>query len=257
MKKRKAAKATRFLKRLLFVVIVAAIAYWQRDTIQEVASHGEGSDRPRAIPVLKEGPIPGIDTPPSRPSDAATQPAPGGGEKSAHGYTKLTNARWLDREGNDGDSFWVQAGGREFELRLYFVDAPESYLSDRHENQRRRVRDQGEDLGGLAPEQVVKLGNQAKEFTKRQLDGKPFTIYTYWEEVYSSERFYGFVQLPDGEYLGTKLVKEGLARIHTKGPGSKEQPVPTPTGDSFHKHREMLKVLERQAQAAGKGAWGH
>src|SRR5690606_15867727 len=119
------------------------------------------------------------------------------------GYDVFRDARLVDREGNDGDSFVVRAGDREFELRLYFVDAPESYLSDRYENQRRRVADQARDLGGISSEEAVAVGKAAKKFTAEQLGQKAFTVYTYWEEVFDGDRVYGFVELSDGSDLAT------------------------------------------------------
>ena len=64
------------------------------------------------------------------------------------------------------------------------------------------------------------------------------------------------MELADGSDLGTRLVEEGLARIHTKGPGSKSKPVPTPQGDSFFQARDKLESIERRAQRAERGAWG-
>ena len=152
---------------------------------------------------------------------------------------------------------WSRRGGREFELRLYFVDAPESYLSDRYADQRRRVAEQARELGGITPAEAVEVGKRAKAFTKQQLANRPFTIHTYWEQVYDSGRYYGFVELPDGSDLATRLVEEGLGRVHTKGPGSKEKPVPTPKGKTFFQARDGLEELEREAREEKRGAWGY
>ncbi len=210
--------------RFVLILVVAAVVYWQRDLIVE--------------------------------EPAAETPARKSTEQ-VRGYDKFTDARFIDDEGNDGDSFIVRLDGREIELRLYFVDAPEKYLSDRWENQRNRVADQARDMGGITVEQAVELGQHAKAYTASQLKDEPFIVYTYWEAVYDSDRYYGFVELPDGEYLGTKLVREGLARVHTKGPGSKEKPVPTPDGASFHQHRDKLFTLEREAKKNFRGAYAH
>jgi len=215
--------------RWVALLAVAAAVYWQ----QARRSGGDGS--------------PG-DPPPSAPDVR--------GAEKVNGYDRLTGARLVEHEHNDGDSFVVEAGEREFQLRLYFVDAPETYLSDRYESQRRRVAEQAREMGGISVEEAVAVGKRARAHALDRLRDGAFTVYTYWERVYDSDRYYGFVELPGGDWLGTELVELGLARIHTKGPGSKANPVPTPEGRSFHRHRDRLYELERAAKRAGRGAWG-
>jgi len=215
------------LLRFALILVVAGVVYWQRDRLVDEPASG---DRPASAPQAS-------------------------GEK-IRGYDKFTDARLVGDKGNDGDSFTVRADGRDFVLRLYFVDAPETYLSDTWESQQRRVADQAKDMGGISVDQAVEIGQQAKAYTNSLLKGKLFTVYSYWEQVYDSDRYYGFVELPDGEYLGTKLVRDGLARVHTKGPGSKEKPVPTPDGSSFYQHRDMLDRLVGEARRSSRGAFG-
>ncbi|MDF2377470.1 MAG: thermonuclease family protein [Verrucomicrobiales bacterium] len=225
------------LVRIVLILVVAGSVYWQRS----------------------KGPIEKAETAPGSGGAAVLKKDPLGGNAASakvNGYDKFVGAKLINDDGNDGDSFYVDLNGRKVQLRLYFVDAPEKYLSDRYENQRRRVAEQASEMGGVSPEQIVEVGKAAKLFMERELKGKPFTVYTYWEEVYDGDRYYGFVELADGSYLGTKLVENGLARIHTKGPGSKENPVPTPDGKKFFDHRDMLENLERKAQKADRGAWG-
>lgn len=181
------------------------------------------------------------------------RPAPDARER---GYDRYDGVRLVPAPGNDGDSFFAALGGEEIELRLYFVDAPETYYSDRWENQRRRVEDQGRVFGGLGVAQTVALGEQAKAEVLALLAASPFTVYTQWEPVFDSERVYVFVELADGTWLDEWLVSAGLARIHTKGPGSAKHPVPTPQGRSFHEHRRHLRQLEEEAQREGRGGWG-
>ncbi|MEM7599912.1 MAG: hypothetical protein AAF357_00685 [Verrucomicrobiota bacterium] len=227
--------------RLIRIVVILAVAgylYWKRGN--ETGPSEARSQAPVGTAVLKDNPL--------------------GGNTSAsekvNGYDKFTGVKLINDDGNDGDSFFVNLSGKKIQLRLYFVDAPEKYLSDRYENQQRRVAEQAREMGGVSAEQIVEVGKAAKLFMERELKGKTFTVYTYWEQVYDGDRYYGFAELPDGSYLGTKLIENGLARIHTKGPGSKENPVPTPDGKSFHQHRDMLFGLEKKAQHAGRGAWG-
>ena len=217
--------------RWILILVIAAAVYWKRGEFTFDSQEGN-----RYQPPAVNG----------------SQGSP----ERVLGYDKFANATLVESEGNDGDSFMVEADGREFELRLYFVDAPEKYYSDRYENQQRRVEEQAREMGGLSVDEIVSVGNDAKAFTLSQLKNREFTVFTYWEQVYDGDRYYGFVELPDGSYLGTRLVEKGLARIHTKGPGSKENPVPTPQGNSFHQHRDRLYALEKAARAAGRGAWG-
>lgn len=226
------------LIRVVIILVVVGFLYWKRDS--ETSATAETTAQARSgTAILKE--------------------TPSGGRTSSEkvrGYDKFTEATLISDEGNDGDSFYVSLAGRKIQLRLYFVDAPETYLSDRFENQQRRVAEQAREMGGVSPEQIVEVGKAAKIFMERELKGKTFTVYTYWEEVCDSDRYYGFVELPDGSYFGTKLIENGLARIHTKGPGSKESPVPTPDGKKFFEHRDMLESRERKAREAKRGAWG-
>ncbi len=270
-------------KRLLFrygsLILILLVAYWQRDKLPLDESSGAGEvPRAKGSAVLKEGPIPGIDdTQPGKgPAVLKKGPIPGIDEPKAKAkpvpkappvasanpskvgvYDRLSDARLVERDGNDGDSFLVRAGGKEFELRLYFVDAPESYLSDRYADQRRRVAEQAREMGGITPEEAVEVGKRAKAYAKQQLGKRSFTVYTYWEQVYDGDRYYGFVELPDGGDLAERLVEQGLARIHTKGPGSKAKPVPTPKGQSFFEARDQLEALEREARQAKRGAWAY
>jgi endonuclease YncB( thermonuclease family) len=257
-------KGKRQIIRYVVLIVILAVVYWQRDRIPvdptrppEPAPVGLP---PAEAPVGKPSAEPDAKAPPKASPDKKTKsPAPATPAKPAKEgvYDRFGDARYLDREGNDGDSFHVRAGGRDFELRLYFVDAPESYLSDRYADQRRRVAEQARELGGITPEEAVEVGRRAKAFTKEQLSGKTFTVHTYWEQVYDGDRYYAFVELPDGSDLGGELIEQGLGRIHTKGPGSKEKPVPTPKGQSFFEVRDRLEAIEREARKEKRGAWAY
>ncbi|MCB1203577.1 MAG: thermonuclease family protein [Verrucomicrobiae bacterium] len=238
--------------RYAILLVILGVVYWQRDRIPSDPT------RPTPPPVEEPQPEAGPVTPSAPEKNVKPSSSPSAVKASKQGvYDRFADARLLERDGNDGDSFWVTAGGREFELRLYFVDAPESYLSDRYADQRRRVAEQARELGGITPEEAVEVGKRAKAFTKQQLANRSFTVYTYWEQVFDGDRFYGFVELPDGSDLATRLVEQGLGRIHTKGPGSKAKPVPTPQGQSFFQARDRLEAIERQARKEKRGAWGY
>src|SRR3989442_1311839 len=44
-------------------------------------------------------------------------------------WVTLTDCQYVDSRDNDGDSFRVHCGEKEFRARLYFVDAPETTLT--------------------------------------------------------------------------------------------------------------------------------
>ena len=169
------------------------------------------------------------------------------------GYRKLNGVVWCDHRSNDGDSFIVSYEGDEFELRLYFVDTPEKYLSEHHQKQRDRVEDQADDFD-ISMEQAVVVGKTARRYVAKLLNAEPFTVYTNWERVYDDNRFHGFVEIPDPDfpdrtaYLCEILVRKGLARIYTRGED-------TPDGRYWRDYREHLFRLERIAQQQRIGAW--
>ncbi|MCF6311425.1 MAG: thermonuclease family protein [Verrucomicrobiales bacterium] len=186
-------------------------------------------------------------------------------------FEVLEDCQWVQHKNNDGDSFVVKNKGGEYTIRLYYVDTPEKYISGKYKNQRKRVADQGKYFGGLSSQQAVEVGLKAKAFTEKQLKGKTFTVLTKWESVFSSERYYGFVWLPGSTEkkplrLCEALVKNGLARIYTKGPGNKReyasgivQGGAAAEGGKFKAgkgFKKRLYKLQTQAKKAKVGAWG-
>lgn len=171
------------------------------------------------------------------------------GTEKVNGYDRLLGTVLIEHRNNDGDSFFVRHGDRQFELRLYYADSPEKYLSDRYEDQRNRVAEQARELGDLSIEDTVALGQEAKAHVLSLLEGQSFSVFTKWESVYDGERYYGFVLLPGGtDWLCENLVGNGLARIHTKGEM-------TPDGNGYHDFKRHLESLESKAKSAKRGAW--
>ena len=93
------------------------------------------------------------------------------------------------------------------------------------------------------------MRQQAEAFTRQLLSTQRFTVCTKWHAVYGSGRYYAFVIFPDGEDLSAKLVKAGLARIHTGG-------TKLPDGREAATYEAQLRNLEAQAKAGRAGAWG-
>ncbi len=250
------AKPARLWRTVGILALIGA-AYWYQEKYLGGAEVFEQAQVPPVVaaeesdaPELETGGK--VDQPKVETSDSRQEAEPETKTAGAlNGYDRLDGCWVVDHRNNDGDSFWVRHGEREFELRLYYVDTAEKYLSDRYENQRQRVAEQARDFGGLSIDQTVELGKAAKLYTARLLEGKTFTVYTKWERVYDGERFYGWVELPDtdGEYLSERLIERGLGRIHTKGE-------PSPDGASYRQYKAHLEKLERAARDADRGAWG-
>ena len=166
--------------------------------------------------------------------------------KAAKVFEVMIGAELVEDRNNDGDSFKIRYRGKVHEMRLYFVDCPEKR---RHSYNGDRLHEQGEYFGGLSEARTVAIGQQAQAFTRQWLQERPFTIYTKWQGVFGSGRHYAFVMLPDGEDLSAKLVREGLARIHTTG-------TILPNGRTVDSYEKELRQLESEARTAHRGGWG-
>jgi len=263
----KSKRVIRFLQ--VVALVIAAGGLWWYENIYQTVEVAESTSTPSSDPGSEI--IPGSEieismpaaseknssaTPPTKKPSKAASPESSSkpnaqkvSTEKVNGYDRLIGTVMIDHRNNDGDSFFVRHGNREFELRLYYADAPEKYLSDRYEDQRRRVAEQARELGGLTIDETVAIGQAAKAHVAGILKGQSFSVFTKWERVYDGERYYGFVLLPDEtEWLCEDLVENGLARIHTKGER-------TPDGNSYRDFKKSLEALERQAKSARRGAW--
>jgi competence ComEA-like helix-hairpin-helix protein len=169
------------------------------------------------------------------------------GLATAHAHAPwitLPDCRYVPNPSNDGDSFHVRAGRKEYIFRLYFVDAAEteSGLSERTEEQA--------EYFGITLPLTLKVGEAAKEFTRRKLQ-QPFTVRTCRQDALGRskrERFYAFVQVEKKD-LGEELVANGLARLH--GTASQAPGLVSP-----EREWEELRRLEREAKTQKVGGWG-
>jgi endonuclease YncB( thermonuclease family) len=166
-------------------------------------------------------------------------------------YEVISGCRWQDHKSNDGDSFHVLLpDGRVEQFRLYYVDAPESqfrtYRGGATNND--RIHEQAQDLG-LTEQQAVEIGQRAKARAHDLLAGKPFTVYTRWDDPFGDRRYHAFVAPQSGPLLEETLVREGLVRIHTK-------PADLPDGTPVKERLRQLRELEKEAKQAKRGAWG-
>lgn len=161
------------------------------------------------------------------------------------------SAPWIALEGctlvnsayNDGDSFHVKQGDKEYIFRLYFVDTPEE-----DDGFPQRVDEQGQYFG-IDHGQVTATGLAARDLTREML-AQPFTVYTRWHSAQGrsrTPRFYAFVR-SSGKDLAEELVSRGLARVY----GVRAT---TPEGESAGSYRTRLLKLEDDARLARLGAW--
>jgi DNA uptake protein ComE-like DNA-binding protein len=156
----------------------------------------------------------------------------------------LKDCRLIANPANDGDSFHVSAGEKEYLFRLYLVDAPET-----DEMTPRRLVEQAKYFSITVP-QAIEVGRAAKDFTQEKLS-QPFTAFTHMSDAMGQsrlERFYAFVETKEGD-LGEQLVRNGLARSY----GFKAAP---PGLTSSRIELEKLRQFEDEAKRDKIGAWG-
>ena len=167
-----------------------------------------------------------------------------GARDQSKDWVVLKDCRLIPNPANDGDSFHVSAGEKEYLFRLYLVDAPET-----DEMTPRRLIEQAKYFSITVP-QAIEVGRAAKDFTQQKLS-QPFTVFTHMSDAMGQsrlERFYAFVETRDGD-LGEQLVRNGLARTY----GFKAAP---PGLTSSGIEVEKLHQFEDEAKRETIGAWG-
>jgi competence ComEA-like helix-hairpin-helix protein len=166
------------------------------------------------------------------------------GARESKDWIVLENCRFILNPADDGDSFHVGVGTREYIFRLYMVDTPETDgLTPA------RLVEQAKYFEITVP-QAIEVGVAAKDFTRQKLS-EPFTVFTRMSDAMGRskiERFYAFVQTREGD-LGEQLVRNGLARNY----GYKAVP---PGLKNSRAELERLQQLEDEARAEKIGGWG-
>ena len=166
------------------------------------------------------------------------------GARESKDWIVLENCRFILNPADDGDSFHVSVGTKEYIFRLYMVDAPETDALTPG-----RLVEQAKYFGITVP-QAIEVGEAAKEFTRQKLS-EPFTVFTRMSDAMGRsklERFYAFVQTKDGD-LGEQLVRNGLARNY----GYKAVP---PGLKNSRFEIEKLQQFEDEAKQERIGGWG-
>lgn len=158
-------------------------------------------------------------------------------------WEMLTACQYVEAKNNDGDSFRLKCGEKEFVLRLYFVDAPETHM-----NYPERTHEQSKHFG-VTLDESMKGGEQARETVRATLKD-PFTVWTRWAVAGGrgkEPRYYGLVEV-NGKSLAEMLVSNGLAR--TKG-----RRLNLPNGEKAKVYVEKLDALEAEAKKRKIGVW--
>jgi len=159
-------------------------------------------------------------------------------------WETLPGCKFIANEFNDGDSFHVAHGGREFIFRLYFVDAPETDNSFPQ-----RVAEQAAHFSA-SPERAIEIGRYAKAATAQMLS-LPFTVITKFQDARGRSnlpRHFAFVVTSAKTDLGEELVSSGLARAF----GVAGAP-PTETIADLRNRYDSLQTAAKRKQL---GAWG-
>lgn len=166
----------------------------------------------------------------------------------ANDLERIGPLRLVDHPGNDGDSFRVTDGTREWYLRLYFVDCPETSATS--ESMARRVREQTRYFGLESHADTVAYGHQATRQVREWLN-EPFTAYTVHADAMgrsTTPRIFAFVITAEGESLDELLVRNGLARAY--GVGRRDY-----AGVHRDERRARLEDLEAEAMLLRRGIW--
>jgi endonuclease YncB( thermonuclease family) len=163
---------------------------------------------------------------------------------AASEWEVLEDCRLIPNESNDGDSFHVDHGGREYVFRLYYVDAPESKSDSQIEE---RIAQQA-NYFGVDEAAVLAWGKSIGGKVQRVLS-KPFTVVTRYQDALGRSRlprFYAFVA-PHGfkTDLASALVANGFARSY--GQRAKNE---------FGLNKKYFDEIEQNARSSRKGIWG-
>mgnify|MGYP006424963057 CR=1 FL=1 len=161
---------------------------------------------------------------------------------------KIENATLVKNPSNDGDSFRAKAGGKQYYLRLYFVDTAET--SAQSPTMARRVREQTRYFGLEDYTTLIAMGKKATEFTRKKLS-EPFTFYTTFAHAggrSNVKRIYAFIETANGKNLAELLVRNGLARAYGVGRENHK-------GVSMDEQDDYYSDLQIEAMLKRKGVW--
>lgn len=169
------------------------------------------------------------------------------GSRAAQALQTLSDARLVEAEWADGDSFPVTfadpvTGERRLEVfRLYGVDCMET-LAD-HESDRRRILEQARHFGVENPSALIAEGRAATDHVRHTL-AEPFTVFTSFAQApgrSGKPRYYAFIRTARGEDLGLSLAAAGMARV--KG-------ITRETGEGLSREEYAAQLADAELAAA-------
>ena len=159
-------------------------------------------------------------------------------------WVTLQNCTLKPQEYNDGDSFHIMHQGQEYIFRLYFVDCPETMVS-----LNQRMAEQAQ-YWGISDTQILDLGHQATEFTRKFLTRGSITVMTCWQKALGRsalQRYYAYISVLNQD-LGSELVRNGLAQVY--GEQRKAQGM-------YNSKQVLARLLRNESEAKKfrRGAW--
>jgi hypothetical protein len=161
----------------------------------------------------------------------------------------LPEPKLVPGRANEPDTLRIRSGPKEDVFVLYFVDAAEIVAA-----RPKRLKEQSSSFQNPSTDAVLSAGASAMDFVNTLLTKNSFKVYTKWERVPESERYYGFitVELEQGKHLdlGEMLVFKGFAL--PRGHQISGLPAPLPKSDKYV--LQLGKALS-QAKAEHAGAW--
>lgn len=163
-------------------------------------------------------------------------------------FEVLPRVELVESRANEADTLRVRVRGEEHVFVLYFVDALEASM-----NHPQQVAAQGRYFGRAPDRLITQTGAEAAVWVTELLKTRPFQVYTRWEQVASTGRYYAVVvvETESGrpEYLANLLIKQGYAWV-----GGVDTPLPGDEPD-IPTYIVGLQKLAAQAREEKRGIW--
>ena len=161
----------------------------------------------------------------------------------------LPDPKLIPSRANEADTLRIRSGPKEDVFVLYFVDAAENSAS-----RPKRLREQSTFFQKTSANNVLATGADAMTFVSNLLTKHNFKVYTKWERVPESERYFAFItmELEKGKHfdLGELLVRKGYAA--PLGQQTTGLPSPLPKSDQY---LSQLGKAMSVARSEHVGAW--